>query len=77
MVLGNGLALAGAGIVVGLAGFLAAARLLSTILYGVTAHDPATIAAGAGLLAISAAVAAYLPARRAARVDPVRALREE
>ena len=77
MVLGHGLALAGAGIVVGLAGFLAAARLLSTILYGVSAHDPATIAAGAGLLAISAALAAYLPARRAARVDPVRALREE
>ena len=77
MVLGSGLALAMAGIAGGLAGFLAAARLLSAMLYGVTPHDPPTIAAGIGLLAICAALAAYLPARRAARVDPVRALREE
>jgi predicted permease len=77
MVLGNGLALAAAGIAAGLAGFLAMARLLSALLYGVTPHDPATIAAGVLLLALSAVVAAYLPARRAARVDPVRALREE
>jgi putative ABC transport system permease protein len=77
MVLGSGLALAAAGAAAGLAGFFFAARLLSAILYGVTAHDPATIAAGVGLLAASAALAAYLPARRAARVDPVRALREE
>jgi len=77
MVLGSGLALAMVGIAAGFAGFLAAARLLSAMLYGVTPHDPLTIAAGVGLLAISADLAAYLPARRAARVDPVTALRDE
>jgi putative ABC transport system permease protein len=77
MVLGSGLTLAMVGIAAGLAGFLAVARLLSAILYGVTPHDPVTIVAGVGVLAICAALAAYLPARRAARVDPVQALRDE
>ena len=77
MVLGSGLGLAAAGLAAGLAGFLILARFLGAILYGVTPHDPLTIAAGVGLLAVSAAAAAYLPARRAARVDPVQALREE
>jgi putative ABC transport system permease protein len=77
MVLGGGLFVAGAGLVLGLAGFLLLGQLLSSMLYGVTPHDPFTIVVGAGLVAVSAAVAALLPARRAARVDPVEALREE
>lgn len=77
MVLGSGLLLAGAGLVLGLAGFLLLGRLLSSLLYGVTPYDPVTIAVGAGLVALSAAAAAWVPARRAARVDPLTALREE
>jgi ABC-type antimicrobial peptide transport system permease subunit len=77
MVLASGLTLAGAGLLAGLAGFLLLARLLSAILYGVTPRDPLTIAAGVALLTLGAAVAAYVPARRAARIDPVEALREE
>jgi predicted permease len=77
MVLGSGLVLAGAGLAVGLAAFLLLARTLRTILYGVTPHDLLTIVAGTLLLLLCAIIAAYLPARRAARVDPVKALREE
>jgi ABC-type antimicrobial peptide transport system permease subunit len=77
MVLGSGLALTLAGLAVGLAGFLLLARLLSTILYGVTPRDPLTIVAGVTVLGLGAVLAAYIPARRAARVDPVEALREE
>jgi predicted permease len=77
MVLLSGLALAGTGIVIGLGAFLLLARWLGTILYGVTPHDLLTIVTGTVLLGFSAVIAAYLPARRAARVDPVRALREE
>ena len=77
MVLGSGLALTLVGLAVGLAGFLMLARLLSTVLYGVTPRDPVTIVAGVAVLASGAILAAYIPARRAARVDPVEALREE
>jgi putative ABC transport system permease protein len=77
MVLGSGLALTLVGLAVGLAGFLVLARLLSTVLYGVTPRDPVTIVAGVAVLASGAILAAYIPARRAARVDPVEALREE
>ena len=77
MVLGSGLVLAGAGLAAGLAAFLLLARTLRTILYGVTPHDLITIVSGTLLLLVCAIVAAYLPARRAARVDPVKALREE
>jgi putative ABC transport system permease protein len=77
MILGGGLVLTGAGLVMGLAGFLLLGRLLSAVLYGVTPHDPLTIVVGTGLVAMSAAVAAVIPARRAARVDPIKALREE
>jgi putative ABC transport system permease protein len=77
MVLGSGLALTGLGLAAGLAGFLILARFLAAILYGVTPRDPLTIAAGILVLGCGAAAAAFIPARRAARVDPVQALREE
>jgi putative ABC transport system permease protein len=56
---------------------LASARLLKAFLLGVTPVDPATFAAATVLMASIAAVATYLPARRAARVEPVNALRTE
>ena len=77
LVLGGSLKLTGAGLVVGLAASLAASRVLGNLLYGVAPNDPATFAAIAVLMTAVALVAAYLPARRAMRVDPVVALRTE
>jgi putative ABC transport system permease protein len=77
LVVGRGLLLVGLGIVLGLAAALAVSRSLSGLLYGVTATDPATYAALAGLLAAVAVAASWVPAQRAARIDPVTALRAE
>jgi putative ABC transport system permease protein len=77
LVVRQGLVLAAAGIVLGLAGAFALTRLLSTFLYGVNATDPLTFAGVTGLLAVVAAMASFLPAWRATRVDPVIALRCE
>jgi predicted permease len=77
LMLRQGLAPVAAGLVVGLAGALAAARVLRALLFEVSATDPATYAAVAALLGAVAALAAYLPARRAARVDPLVALRAD
>jgi putative ABC transport system permease protein len=76
MVLWNGLALAGVGALAGAGAFLVLGRLLSALLYGIGPRDPATMAGGVLLVTVVAAAASYLPARRAARVDPVVALRE-
>jgi putative ABC transport system permease protein len=68
-------ALAGMGI--GLAAALALARLLETLLFGVTPFDPASYAATALLLLLVATVACFVPARRASALDPLVALRHE
>lgn len=65
------------GVVAGLGLALSSARLLGSYLYGVSAHDGWTITAAAALLFASGILAAWLPARRAARVDPMHALRAE
>jgi putative ABC transport system permease protein len=66
-----------AGIALGTAGAWAMTRLLRTLLFGVGERDPVTFAAVAALLATVALVASWLPARRAARVDPLSAMRAE
>jgi ABC-type antimicrobial peptide transport system permease subunit len=76
-VVGQGMTLTGIGVVVGLAGAWGLSRALSTLLYGVSATDPLTFAGTALLLGLVALLATWLPARRAARVDPVEALRSE
>jgi predicted permease len=77
LVLRRTLLLAGAGIVIGLAGAAAATQFLTSILFGVKATDPATYAAVVALLALAALGASYIPAKRAMRVDPMVALRYE
>jgi putative ABC transport system permease protein len=73
---GEGLALAALGVAVGLAGAFAATRLLQSFLFGVAPLDPRAFAAAALVLLALAAAAAFGPARRAARLDPLQALRE-
>jgi len=77
LVLREALALVGAGVVIGVLASLAATRTVSTLLFGLNPNDPLTIAAATLLLLAVAALAGYLPARRASRVDPMAALREE
>jgi putative ABC transport system permease protein len=75
MVLGQGLALVAAGVVAGVIGALLLTRAITALLFGISARDPFTFAALSGVLAAAALLACYIPARRATRVDPIRALR--
>jgi putative ABC transport system permease protein len=77
IVVRHGMVLTGIGLALGLTASWAATRALKTALYGITPTDPTTFAGVAGLLAMVALAACLIPARRAARVDPIVVLREE
>jgi ABC-type antimicrobial peptide transport system permease subunit len=76
-VLAHGLALTAIGIGLGVAAALAATRLLSALLFGIDPTDPPTFALAAAALIVVGGCAAYVPARRAARIDPIIALKTE
>ena len=77
LVVGQGMRLAAVGVAIGLAAALVLGRLIASLLYGVGSHDLATFSAVVIVLLGSAALACWIPARRAARVDPVVALHAE
>jgi len=77
MVMREGLSMIVAGVAIGLVAAIALTRLLGGLLYGVSPTDPISLAAVAALFALVAALACYVPARRAMRVDPVIAMRSE
>jgi putative ABC transport system permease protein len=77
LVLGQGMSLTAIGVAIGIAGAFALARLLQSLLFGIESTDPITYAAVAAILSAVAFIASYLPARRAAKVDPMVALRHE
>jgi predicted permease len=77
MIAGRALGLAGIGLVAGTLGCLAVRRVLSALIFGIGPSDPVTIAAAIAVLLTVALAAAWIPARRASRVDPMTALRDE
>jgi predicted permease len=77
LIIGQGMKLAAAGLVIGLIAAVAATRLIKTLLFGVDANDPMTLCGVALLLAMVALLACWIPARRATKVDPLVALRFE
>jgi putative ABC transport system permease protein len=77
LIMGQGLRLSLIGLMIGLSGSFALMRALKTLLFGVSAADPLTFAASALLLLAVSLLACWLPARRAAKVDPLTALRQD
>ena len=77
MIVRNGMTVALAGAAVGTVAALGLSRLIDTLLFGVGGRDPLTFAAVAFVLLAISFVACYMPARRAARIDPMKALRAE
>ena len=77
LIVSQGFKLVLLGLGIGLAAALALMKIISSLLFGVTTKDPFTFGAVAVLLAIIALLACYIPARRATRLDPLRALRYE
>jgi len=77
MIFRRGMLTAGAGLAAGLAAAYALARLMASLVWGVTATDPATFLGIALALVAAAALAIYIPARRAMHIDPIVALRYE
>ena len=77
LVLGEGVAMAAAGVALELAGAAALTKLMAGLLFGVAPRDPATFVGAAAVLLVVALLASYLPARRATRVQPITALRAE
>ena len=77
LVIGNGLALTVSGIVIGAAASIALTRLMAGLLYRTSATDPVTFVSSAALFTAVALIASYIPAQRAARIDPTAALRGE
>jgi putative ABC transport system permease protein len=77
LVVGEGLKLSAVGIVLGLSGAFAITRVIASLLVGVNPTDPVTFAAIVVLFGIVAAIASWIPARRASRLDPMTAIREE
>jgi putative ABC transport system permease protein len=69
--------MAALGVLIGIAASLAITRVMSTLLFGISATDPLTFVGLAVLLSVAALLASYIPARRAMRVDPMVALRYE
>lgn len=77
MILGESTMLTGAGILVGVSGALVLGRLVKSMLYGIRANDPLTLVASVALLLLVALLASWIPAQRAAGVEPMEALRHE
>lgn len=77
MVLTEGGVLLAAGLVIGVVGSLVATRLIQGLLYGVPPHDPVTLAAVAGLMTVVGILACWIPALRAARIDPALAMKAQ
>ncbi len=77
LILRDGARLSAWGVGLGVAGALAASRAVSSMLFGISPTDPLTFAAVVGVLGSASLLACYIPARRATRVDPVVALRQD